>query len=301
MPEPETLTQPPPLAPGSPTDPPPEGLTPTPAPASAPEAQPKPEGEVTPEGADTGGAPEPPAWAKAESLDALFAHEEVLPGLNQRLDTARVEAQEEGRKDAQRRMQPLLNQQHEQLQAIDGKVNQFVTSWNKLVRASPDKGGLERADVENLLEDHRDTFAALSGQHQELGKWAGANGLIHEIGQAIKSNELTTEFQGRLSQLQRGLSDATLFEDLAKAIASEVTKPLKAELEEAKATVTRLETEARTADRNGQRPPAEPAGAPGKGSDTSVAARLDRLAYGRDAAGNPPTQEDREWIAARGN
>lgn len=252
--------QPAPLASGSPTETPAEGLVPDPAQQAAPDAQPKPGEEATPKAAGDGGAREPPAWSKSPDVDTLFQHAEIEPHIKTRVEAARSEGASEGQKEAQRRMQPLLNQQHEQLQGIDGKVSGFVESWNKLVRRGPDKGGLERSEVEELLEDHKETFAALSGQHQELGKWAGANGLVYELSQALKSPELATEFQSRLGQLQRGLTDTTLFEDLGKAIASEATKPLKDELAEAKATITRLETEAKNAARNGNPPPAEPAG-----------------------------------------
>lgn len=289
----ETLTPPS----DSPTTPPEGGLVPAAAPEAAPpDAQPKPGEEVTPPKADEPGAEPPkeepppaPPWATTDNVEALFEHEAVAPKFQERVDGAR----EEGQSDAQRRMQPLLQKQQESLQAIDGRLDKFVSGWNRMVKA----GTMERDQIEELLDEHKDTFAALGGTHQELGRWAGANSLVYELAQALKSQEFTSEFQPRLAQLQRGLADPTLFEDMVKQIAKEATKPVKEQLAEATAKIERLETEARQAGRDTTKPPAEP---PGKAAGGGLGQPRDEAeARTWHATGKWTSRQMREYQAAR--
>jgi len=188
--------------------------------------------------------------------------EEVKAHVGQRLEETREAAHKEGRSETQKRMQPLLEEQRGLLRTIDAKVGDFTTSWNKLVR----KEIIDRSEIEDLLEEHKDTFAALSGQHQQLGKWSGANALVYELSQAIDSDEFAQEYQSRLRNLQNGLADDKVFPDMVAEIAKAATKPLRDELTEARATIKRLEIEARADIRNGQQPPVA---VDGRGPDQS--------------------------------
>lgn len=86
-----------------------------------------------------------------------------------------------------------------------------------------------------------------------------------------------------------------LFLEAAKASAPEAErKRVRAELEKELGSAEKL---AKVKELLGKRKKATPQAAPAP--ETSHEARLQRLAYGRDANGTAPTQADREWLAAQ--
>ena len=268
-----TLTDSPPQSPD-------ESLTAAAARPPAPlEAQPKPDEAVTQSEGDDGGAKpeekETPVrpWAEVETTEALLEHEAVAPLISERLDAARDEARKQGLSDAQSRMQPLLDRNQGTLDRIDAGVQKFVSAFNRLVRTKDGEGTpvVAKSQIEELLEDHKETFAALAGTDRELGKWAGGNGLIKGLATALSSQEFGTEFHGRLDQMQRGLNDEHLYADIVKAISDEATKPLKVEIKELKAKVESVKVEHRSAERDGTKPPADVSGTGGGGPITRAA------------------------------
>ncbi len=240
-------------------------------------------------------APPAPVWAAITDPDELLRHEEFAPRIAER----EVAAQDKGRTEALETMRESHQAHEERLNAIDGKVGRFMGAFNKLTKG---ENPITVEALSDLMEEHSEAFDALRGVGQELGKWSGAAGLVNGLAEAIKSEEFGSKFRSRLSKMQRGLTDPTLFSDMASAIAGEAKKPLQDELKELKAQVERVEVEKKTLERNGTQPPADIAGkGGGRKIDPSDSARLDRLAYGKDGDGNAPTDEDRAWIAARGN
>lgn len=283
------------LSPGqTPTDSPEPTASLDPAPL---QAQGEPGGEPAPvEGGEPGAQkPEPPAWAEVSEASELFELEGVKPLHEERVNTAREAAKKEGASETHRRMQPLIDRQQDTVRDINDKVGQFTSQWNRLTRAKDAEGNptVDPARLQDLLDDNRDAFGALSGMHRTEGVWSGAAGLVKELGDAMKSDTLASDFRPRLERLQRGDTDSAIFTDMVEAIADSSKKPLQDELREAKAQITRLESEAREVQRNGQPAPANPPG--GGGGLGKTAAEED------DILMNPATHIDtiREITARR--
>ena len=234
----------------------------------APLAQDPPSGEPAPvEGGEPGAQEpaEPPAWAAISDASELLELEGVKPHLEERVNAARETAKKEGASETHRRLQPLLDRQQDTLRGIDEKVGRFTDGWNRLARTKDAEGNLtvDPARLQDLLDDNREAFAALGGMHRTEGVWSGAAGLVKELGDAMKSDTLASDFRPRLERLQRGDTDSAIFSDMVEAIADSATKPLQDELKESKAQITRLESEAREVKRNGQPAPANPPGGGG--------------------------------------
>jgi hypothetical protein len=266
-----TLTEPKPLA-GDTASPPSED------PAAEAALQPPPDGAETkpgdapaPSDGDEGETkepetPPPPAWATLTDPDEVLAHETLAPRIAEREDAAL----EKGRTEALETMREANQAREERLNAIDGKLGRFVGEFNKLSRLGPEgeRPLITKEALGDLMEEYRDMFAAITGEGQDLGKWSGAAGLVNELAKAVKSEDFGEKFRTRLTKMQRGLTDPTLFTDMATAISVEAKKPLQEEIKELTAKVERLEVEAKTAERNGTKPPAEPAGKGGGGTMT---------------------------------
>jgi hypothetical protein len=280
----------------TPTDSPEPTATLEPAPLSEP-AQAEPGGEPAQVEGEKVGAEktEPPAWATVSDASELLDHEGVKPLHEERLNTARETAKKEGASETHRRLQPLIDRQQDTLRGIDEKVGRFTDSWNRIARTKDAEGNpvIDKAALQDLLDDNREAFAALGGLRQSEGMWSGAAGLVKELADAMKSESFTSAFRPRLERMQRGDTDSSIFADMVDAIADSAKEPLKAELKERDAKITRLETEVREAKRNGQPSPANPPGG-GGGGGKSVAEEDDILM-------NPETHIDviREITARR--
>jgi hypothetical protein len=221
------------------------------------------------EGGDAGAEePKPPAWATVSDASELFELEDVKPLHEERLNAARETAKKEGASETHRRLQPLIDRQLDTVRGINDKVEQFTSQWNRLARAKDADGNLavDPARLQDLLDDNREAFAALSGMHRSEGVWSGAAGLAKELGDAMKSDTFASDFRPRLERLQRGDTDSAIFTDMVEAIADSAKKPLQAELKEAKAEIANLKDAARAAARNGQPAPANPPGGAGAGA-----------------------------------
>jgi hypothetical protein len=254
------------LSPGqTPTDSPEPTTTLEPAPL----AQEKPgDGPAPVEGEKVGvEKTEPPAWATVSDASELFDHEGVKPLYDERLSAAREEGKKEGASETHKRLQPLHDRQQDTLRGIDEKVGRFTDGWNRIGRTKNAEGNpvIDKAALQDLLDDNREAFAALGGLHRNEGIWSGAAGLVKELADAMKSETFSSDFRPRLERLQRGDTDSAIFTDMVEAIADEAKKPVQDELKEAKAQVKRLEDEAVQAKRNGQAPPANPPGGGGGG------------------------------------
>jgi hypothetical protein len=191
----------------------------------------------------------------------------VKPLIEERLNTARETAKKEGASETHRRLQPLIDRHHDDLRGIDEKVGRFTDGWQRLTRAKDAEGNpvVDPARLQDLLDDNREAFAALGRMHRDEGVWSGAAGLVKELGDAMKSDTLASDFRPRLERLQRGDTDSGIFTDMVEAIADSAKQPLQEQLKEKDAQITRLESEAREAKRNGQAPPANPPGGAGGG------------------------------------
>ena len=251
--------------PQAPASPPKEGLTSDPAPEEAlkPQETPadappdEPGADKPPEGDEPGAeadADESPY--KGLSDDEVWDHETLKP----RREEADAAAEKRGRVAVQERVQGHVRRQSGQLESIDGKLAAFTDSWNDLVQG----GTLEAADVKALLREHRDTFAAVKGQHQSLGSQSGIkNAVMMVIGD---NRELVTDYQTRLDNVfQYGLDDDTFYSDLRASLAEAEAQPLKAQVKEKDLTITRLRAELKAAGREEGKPPAKPLGGGGGG------------------------------------
>jgi hypothetical protein len=251
------------------------GQTPTGSPDStttlepAPLAQEKPDGEPAPvEGGEPGAQkPEPPAWATISDASELLDHEGVKPLHEERLSAAREEGKKEGASETHKRLQPLHDRQQDTLRGIDEKVGRFTDGWTRLARAKDAEGNpaIDPARLQELLDDNREAFAALGGLHRNEGTFSGYAGLVKELAKAMNSDSFGGDFQPRLERVYRGDTDSAIFTDMVEAIADEAKQPLQDQLKEKDAQITRLESEAREAKRNGQAPPANPPGGGGGG------------------------------------
>ncbi len=248
--------------PQAPASPPKDSLTADPAlseaqppqetpPADAPPEKPG-DGEPVVEGDEAGAEPvadESPY--KGLSDDEVWDHETLKP----RREEADAAAEKRGRVAVQERVQGHVRRQSGQLESIDGKLQSFTDSWNDLVQGD----AVEAADVKALMREHRDTFAAIKGQHQTLGAQSGVKNAVMTV---IGDNpELTSDYQTRLDNVfQYGLDDDTFYSDLRASLAEAETKPLRDEIKELKFKNTRLEAEATAAGRVEGKPPAKPQG-----------------------------------------
>ncbi len=261
--------------PQAPASPPKEGLTSDPAleealkpqetPADAPPDEPG--ADKPPEGDEPGAEADAESPYKGLSDDEVWEHEQFKP----RREEADAAAEKRGRVAVQERVQGHVRRQSGQLESIDGKLAAFIGSWNDLVQGET----LEAADVKALLREHRDTFAAVKGQHQSLGSQSGIKNAVMTI---IGDNrELATDYQTRLDNVfQYGLDDDTFYSDLRASLAEAETQPLKAQIKEKDLTITRLKAEAKAAGREEGKPPAKPLGGGGGGAagyKTKVEAR----------------------------
>ncbi len=256
------------------------------------------DGGIGADGGDGAGEQAPPAWHEARSLQEVVE----LPEFKTHIDGAVAAGRKEGLSDAQSRMQPFLEKAEIRIGNIDANTQAFVTSWNKHVK----DGTLSPEAVQELLGNNQAAFVALSGMQQDTGIWMGLQNTITQIGKQIGSDALARDFALRAQKMRTGLTDPTFYPDLVEAISDAATKPLRGELEEAKATIARHgEQDGDTKrDVNGQRPARAAGRAGGAGGGLSpdeYDKRLDRLTVGRDADGNLPTQADRDWIASQGN
>ncbi len=258
--------------------------SPAPAPTDSPEpttplepaslqTQEEPGGEPAQVEGGEGGTkePEPTAWAGVTEASELFEHESVKPLHEERLNAARETAKKEGASETHKRLQPLLDRQNDTLRGIDQKVGDFTTAWTRLTRTKDTEGNpvVDPARLQDLLDDNKDAFSALSAVQRNEGVWSGAAGLVKELADAMKSDSLLSDFRPRLDRMQRGDTDTAIFSDMVDAIADTAKEPLKAELTEANAKIKRLEDEAKATQRNGQPAPANPTGgaAGGGGND----------------------------------
>jgi hypothetical protein len=251
------------------------GQTPTGSPDStttlepAPLAQEKPgDGPAPVEGEKVGAEKtEPSAWAAISDASELLDHEGVKPLYDERLSTAREEGKKEGASETHKRLQPLHDRQQDTLRGIDEKVGRFTDSWTRLSRAKDADGNpvIDKAALQDLLDDNREAFAALGGLHRNEGTFSGYAGLVKELAKAMNSDTFGADFQPRLERVYRGDTDSAIFTDMVEAIADEAKKPVRDELKEAKAQVKRLEDEAVQVKRNGQAPPVNPPGGAGGG------------------------------------
>jgi hypothetical protein len=254
------------LSPGqTPTDSPEPPATLEPAPL----AQEKPGDEPAPVEGEKVGAEktEPPAWATISDASELLDHEGVKPLYDERVSTAREEGKKEGASETHKRLQPLHDRQQDTLRGIDEKVGRFTDSWTRLSRAKDADGNpvIDKAALQDLLDDNREAFAALGGLHRNEGTFSGYAGLVKELAKAMNSDTFGADFQPRLERVYRGDTDSAIFTDMVEAIADEAKKPVRDELKEAKAQVKRLEDEAVQVKRNGQAPPVNPPGGAGGG------------------------------------
>jgi hypothetical protein len=260
--------------------------TPTDSPAPAATLEPaslqtqeEPGGETAQVEGGEGGAqePEPPAWATITEPSELLDHESIKPLHEERLSAARETAKKEGASETHRRLQPLMDRQQDTLRGINDKVEQFTSQWTRLARTKDAEGNpvVDKAALQDLLDDNREAFAALSGVQRTEGVWSGAAGLVKELADAMKSDTLLSDFRPRLDRMQRGDTDSGIFSDMVEAIADSAKEPLKAELTEANAKITRLETEVREAKRNGQPAPANPPGGAAGGGANDAARMMD--------------------------
>lgn len=247
--------------PQAPVSPPKDGLVSDPAPeeaqkpqetpADAPPAEPG--AEQPPEGEEAGADESP---YKGLSDDEVWGHET----LKSRREEAESAAEKRGQSEAHRRVQPLVQRQVAELSSIDGKMQSFTDSWNELLSG----GTVEAADVKSILREHRDTFAAIKGEHQRLGNQAGVQSAVMTV---IGDNrELAEEFQSRIDNVFKyGADDDSFFGDLRGSIAEAETKPLKEQIKEKDLTITRLQTELKQAGREEGKPPVKPQGGGGSG------------------------------------
>lgn len=266
---PETAVSP------SPTDSPPAGLPEATGDGPAPDATPVPDkgseadaaaaaaGEGGPEGgegaSDAGEGeetPPPPAWAEAADVEAVLATDAVAEAVGAREAAAR----KAGASDTQSRMQPYLQRQEATLQKIDKGLGQFVTSWNEMLE--DENRTLSKKDIAALLAQHGDSLQALAGAQFDHGIWEGIGQIVDQVGGQLENRR---SFTDRLGHMRSGGTDPTFVEDFAEAVADGATKKIREELKKANATIVRLETEAKTAARDGTKPPAKTGGRAGGG------------------------------------
>jgi hypothetical protein len=141
-----------------------------------------------------------------------------------------------------------------------------------MARAKGEDGqpAVDLARLQDLLDDNKETVALFNEERRRDGLWDGAASLVKELGDVVKSEALLSDFRPRLDRLSRGGTDSSIFTDMVDAIADSAKEPLKDELTEAKAKITRLETEVREAKRNGQAPPVNPPGGGGGGGKSKA-------------------------------
>ena len=249
---PPTAT-PPPAGLPDPTPPPDASASDTgvAAPASPPQGE-QGEGQGQPES----GTSAPPAWADAQDVDAVLAVEPVA----QRFETMKTEATEEGRRTAQSQLQPAVQANQQRLDTITKGTQDFIRSWNKLVRSE----ALTPEQATDIIESNRETFEVLAQVQLESGRWEGRGEWINLAGKVDPT--IPAEFNPRFQALQQGLEDPTFTDDFMKAIGKAVADPIRAELKEAKAEVEQLKATATAAGRTATRPPAVTGGVGGGGA-----------------------------------
>lgn len=248
-------------------------------------------GEVSP---GDGGEPSPLPWLEAQDVGQVLAIEAVASEVKTREETAR----RNGQSETEKRMRPTIQQTQETYAGIQDQMRQFGLSWNKLIR----DGTVSQEAVEQLFESHGGTFAALVGVQQDMGIWKGITQVIERTFDHLGDSGAKADFTQRVERLRRNMVDESFTEDFVDRVREAAAAPVREQLKEANATIARLEEDAKRDGRTSQPAPANISGRGGRSAmDNSDTARLDRLAYGKDAQGNLATDEDRQWIAERGN
>lgn len=267
MPDENTLASPA----QTPTDSPDPAATPDPEPL---QAQGEPSGEPGQVGDGEGDAPKPGpvAWATIPEASDVIEHESIKPLVEERVTTAREQAQKEGRNQAFKELQPLHDRRVDEMRVIGEKIGRFSADITRMARAKGEDGqpAVDLARLQDLLDDNRETVALFNEERRKDGLWDGAASLVKELGDVMKSEALLSDFRPRLERLQRGGTDSSIFTDMVDAIADSAKEPLKAELKERDAKITRLEKEVRDAQRNGQPDPANPPGGAGGGGKSKA-------------------------------
>ncbi|KKM82223.1 hypothetical protein LCGC14_1321760 [marine sediment metagenome] len=248
--------------------PPPEE-TPAPAVATPPEPE-TPVEDAAPSEADDAvpteeEKPVAPAWASYTTTDEVLGHEDFAVSLKEREATG----YERGKAENQR-VQGQLHKNQNQVQALDGKVAAFNTSWLGIMEtAKAGQAGIDMEQVLKLRTENKEMFESLSNYRQEVGRWEGIDAFVSSIATAVESEELGQEFTERANQVKTGAieDDTTFYTDIMAAATKAKMKPLENELVELKAKVGRLEEEKKTLTRqSGEPPPGTPSGAgAGKG------------------------------------
>lgn len=133
------------------------------------------------EGVDAG----EPNWI--EIRDGLLDHEAIKPQIEQRVEAARSEATEQGRRAAQSQLQPHLERQAKSYERISDMAESFVSDWNEAwadFKENPGDRDTQRA-LRKVVDDPKvqQALGAISGAHYGQGAVWGGSAFINAIGQ----------------------------------------------------------------------------------------------------------------------
>ncbi len=294
----------------------PDGTTavapPPPAPGSEALDAPDASQTATPDGAENGQAGDGdagdggaafawPSAPEAESdVGSFFDHETIKPHLEERLTSAR----DEGEQVALKRLHSNDEKRTQNYQLVADNTNTFLRGWQKLVKDSADSAALGE-----FFEENRAQFGAIGGVHWQEGAAFGGSAILADLAKVagVSESDLAPIAESMKYALQEQVAGRTpdmTFSDrflklLTKAATDKATKDESTRL--GKVADTQREREGRANERKDKPAAADVAGRGGAATidNSDNNARLDRLAYGKDAAGNLATEADRQWLAAR--
>lgn len=135
-------------------------------------------------------------------IDELLEHDALKSVLSER----EAAATESARKEFHTKLQPLIAQRNQQLQALASQGGRFMREFEKASR----DGNLDG----ELLDRYEDSLQKISGAYWHLGRFDGAKAFILEIGNALADESLMEDFRPRIELLESGGQDESLFKDL---------------------------------------------------------------------------------------
>ena len=104
-------------------------------------------------------------------------------------------------------------------------------------------GTLDGAEAQRFKDDNKEMFDAISGVHQEGGRWEGINSVIANLAEAAGDKDMLTDLAQRINDVRTNVveTDPTFYTDLVDRVVTAKTKPLTDEITELKAKAERLE------------------------------------------------------------
>ena len=219
----------------------PEVATP---PAFGEDAPTEPPAETQPAEPEEAAAP-PRTWQSV--YEEVSASDDLKAGYDSHLDEVREVSRKEGHAQAQKRLQPLVQQFRDS--ATMAAVGLKATA--DALKDAISEGTLDERAVTKLLQEHGPAWSAWNGLGHTQGTYDGAKVFLQ-----MADDKIGPEYAARIDDILRGTATAEVvvadfIDDVVAERVQKAKKPLEAEIARLKAAIEQGKTDGRA----GQGPP----------------------------------------------